>query len=67
MEFERDQQGQRTALGQGKYGKVYLSRDRITCKNFAVKEIPMRNPSYTEVLENEIKILSTLHHKNSSL
>jgi hypothetical protein len=26
----------------------------------------MRNPAYTEDLENEIKILSTLNHKNSS-
>lgn len=36
-------------------------------KKFAVKEIPMRNPVFTDVLENEIKILSTLNHKNSSL
>ena len=27
----------------------------------------MRNPVYTDVLENEIKILSTLSHKNSLL
>ena len=25
----------------------------------------MRNPVFTDVLENELKILSTLHHKNS--
>jgi hypothetical protein len=30
-----------------------------------VKEIPMRNPVFTDALENEIKILSTLSHKNS--
>ncbi|CAF0727583.1 unnamed protein product [Rotaria sordida] len=64
LEFDRDQNGQRIALGQGTYGKVYRAQDRITWKKFAVKEIPMRNPSYTEVLENEIKILSTLNHKN---
>ncbi len=67
LEFECDQQGQRIALGQGTYGKVYVAQDRITWKKFAVKEIPMRNPEYTEDLENEIKILSTLNHKNSSL
>ncbi len=67
LEFDRDQQGQRIALGQGQYGKVYVAQDRITWKKFAVKEIPMRNPAYTEDLENEIKILSTLNHKNSSL
>ncbi|CAM4785220.1 unnamed protein product [Rotaria magnacalcarata] len=64
LEFDLDQRGQRIALGQGTYGKVYLAKDHITYKKFAVKEIPMRNPSYTEVLENEIKILSTLNHKN---
>ncbi|CAF4099468.1 unnamed protein product, partial [Rotaria sp. Silwood2] len=64
VEFDRDQHGQRIALGQGTYGKVYLAHDRITWQAFAVKEIPMRNPSYTEALENEIKILSTLNHKN---
>ncbi len=66
LEFEFDQQAQRIALGQGTYGKVYVAQDRITWKKFAVKEIPMRNPNYTEDLENEIKILSTLNHKNSS-
>ncbi len=45
---------------------MYVAQDRITWKKFAVKEIPMRNPDYTEYLENEIKILSTLNHKNSS-
>ncbi|CAF1581908.1 unnamed protein product [Adineta steineri] len=64
LEFDRDQQGQRIALGQGTYGKVYVAEDKITFKKFAVKEIPVRNPGYTEVLENEIKILSTLNHKN---
>jgi serine/threonine protein kinase len=52
-------------LGQGTYGKVYVAHDRYTWKKFAVKEIPMRNPVFTDVLENEIKILSTLSHKNS--
>jgi serine/threonine protein kinase len=65
LEFDRDQQGQRIALGQGFFGKVYVAQDRITYKKFAVKEIRMRNPAYTEVLENEIKILSSLNHKNS--
>ncbi|CAF1401567.1 unnamed protein product, partial [Rotaria sordida] len=67
LEFDRDQQGQRISLGQGAYGKVYLAQDRITSKKFAVKEIPMRNPSHTEVVENEIKTLSTLNHKNRQL
>ncbi|CAF1115567.1 unnamed protein product [Rotaria sordida] len=62
--FDRDPHEQRTALGQGTYGKVYVAHDRYTMKKFAVKEIPMRNPVYTDVLENEIKILSTLSHKN---
>ncbi|CAF2127693.1 unnamed protein product [Rotaria magnacalcarata] len=62
--FDRDPHEQRTALGQGTYGKVYVAHDRYTWKKFAVKEIPMRNPVYTDVLENEIKILSTLSHKN---
>ncbi|CAF1521899.1 unnamed protein product [Adineta ricciae] len=62
--FDRDPHEQRTALGQGTYGKVYVAHDRNTWKKFAVKEIPMRNPVYTDVLENEIKILSTLSHKN---
>ncbi|UJR22105.1 hypothetical protein I4U23_025170 [Adineta vaga] len=62
--FDRDPHEQRTALGQGTYGKVYVAHDRFTWKKFAVKEIPMRNPVYTDVLENEIKILSTLSHKN---
>ncbi|CAF4453882.1 unnamed protein product, partial [Adineta steineri] len=53
LEFDRDQQGQRIALGQGTYGKVYVAEDKITFKKFAVKEIPVRNPGYTEVLENE--------------
>ena len=47
------------------YGKVYVAHDRYTWKKFAVKEIPMRNPVFTDALENEIKILSTLSHKNS--
>ncbi len=63
--FDRDPHEQRTALGHGTYGKVYVAHDRYTWKKFAVKEIPMRNPVYTDVLENEIKILSTLSHKNS--
>jgi hypothetical protein len=67
LEFDRDQQGQRIALGQGTYGKVYAAQDPITWKKFAVKEIPMRNPVYTENVENEIKILSLLNHKNSLL
>ncbi|CAF3198590.1 unnamed protein product [Rotaria sp. Silwood2] len=62
--FDRDPHEQRTALGQGTYGKVYVAHDRYTMKKFAVKEIPMRNPVYTDVLENEIKILSTLSHRN---
>ncbi|UJR26998.1 hypothetical protein I4U23_008305 [Adineta vaga] len=64
FEFDRGEYGQRLALGDGKYGKVYLAQDTYSGKKFAVKEIPMRNPNYTEVLENEIKILSTLNHKN---
>ncbi|CAF3618392.1 unnamed protein product [Rotaria sp. Silwood1] len=64
LTFDRDLHEQRTALGQGTYGKVYVAHDRYTMKKFAVKEIPMRNPVYTDVLENEIKILSTLSHKN---
>jgi len=64
LTFDRDQQEQRTALGQGTYGRVYVAHDRLTMKKFAVKEIPMRNPVYTDVLENEIKILSTLNHRN---
>ena len=66
LEFVRDQQGQRIALGQGTYGKVYLAQDRIRWKKYAVKEIPMRNPSYKADLENEIKNLARLKHKNSS-
>ncbi|CAF1245691.1 unnamed protein product [Adineta steineri] len=62
--FDRDPHEQRTALGQGTYGKVYVAHDRYTWKKFAVKEIPMRNPVFTDVLENEIKILSTLSHRN---
>lgn len=65
--FDRDPHEQRTALGHGTYGKVYVAHDRNTWKKFAVKEIPMRNPVFTDVLENEIKILSTLSHRNSSL
>jgi hypothetical protein len=42
-----------------------VAHDRHTWKKFAVKEIPMRNPVFTDALENEIKILSTLSHKNS--
>ena len=67
MEFDRDQQGQRIALGQGTFGKVYLAHDRVKYKKYAVKEIPMRNPSYKADLENEIKNLARLKHKNSSL
>ncbi len=66
MVFDRDPHEQRTALGHGTYGKVYVAHDRYTWKKFAVKEIPMRNPVFTDVLENEIKILSTLNHRNSS-
>jgi serine/threonine protein kinase len=64
--FDRDSHEQRTALGQGTYGKVYVAHDSETLKKYAVKEIPMRNPVFTDALENEIKILATLSHKNSS-
>ncbi|CAF4592052.1 unnamed protein product [Rotaria sp. Silwood1] len=64
LAFDCDQHGQRIALGQGRYGKVYVAQDRTQGKKFAVKEIPMRDPSYTEIVENEVKILATLKHKN---
>lgn len=64
LEFEYDEDGVRTCLGQGSFGKVYVAYDRITMKKFAVKEISIRFPSYKEDLENEIKILSILNHKN---
>ncbi|CAF0791592.1 unnamed protein product [Adineta ricciae] len=64
LEFDRGEFGQRLVLGDGKYGRVYLARDRKGGEKVAVKEIQMRNSNYTEVLENEIKILSTLNHKN---
>jgi serine/threonine protein kinase len=61
-----DEYSQRLSIGQGTFGKVYVAQDQISSRKFAVKEIPMRNPSHTNILENEIKILSILHHKNSS-
>jgi len=64
--FEYDDDGIRTCLGQGSFGKVYVAYDRITMKKFAVKEISIRFPSYKEDLENEIRILSRLNHKNST-
>ena len=64
--FDRDQHEERTVLGHGTYGKVYAAYDRFTWKKFALKEIPLHNSVFNDFLENEIKLLSTLSHRNSS-
>lgn len=66
LEFALNSYGERVTLGRGTFGCVYLAKDRRTRQKFAVKEIPMRCPAYTEILQNEVQISSTLHHKNSS-
>ncbi|CAF1221343.1 unnamed protein product, partial [Didymodactylos carnosus] len=64
LEFEKDQYGNRISLGQGTYGRVFKAEDTDSLMKYAVKEISMRYPGYVDVLQNEIKILSSLKHRH---
>lgn len=53
-------------LGKGSYGEVFLAKDKITGKNFAIKVIT-KNPNnrkQKKFMERERTIMTTVNHKN---
>ena len=53
-------------IGKGTFGSVWLVESKISGKKYAVKELSARTMSATDrhLALNEVKILSTLKHKN---
>ncbi|KAL2257582.1 hypothetical protein VTK26DRAFT_9456 [Humicola hyalothermophila] len=60
----------RICLGEGSFGKVYKTVDRMTGNYFAVKVVDLRGPNVINpdlsraALHREIKILESLSHEN---
>ena len=54
-------------IGKGSFGNVYLSRDTITDKNYAAKQIlksQFKNKTLLDYFANEVTLLKQLNHKN---
>ena len=51
-------------LGKGGFGKVYLGRQYITNRLYAVKQLERSKPDSDKSLKNELRILKDINHKN---
>ncbi|XP_055338970.1 mitogen-activated protein kinase kinase kinase 15-like [Paramacrobiotus metropolitanus] len=63
-DYEYDKNGQRVLLGSGTFGRVYAAKNANTQVKMAVKEIRVTNDAAVQLLHDEIKLHSKLHHKN---
>ena len=51
-------------IGEGGFGRVYLCKDKITHKNYAIKRISIEKPSQRERIYNEIILTKLSSSKN---
>jgi non-specific serine/threonine protein kinase/NIMA (never in mitosis gene a)-related kinase len=54
------------SIGQGMYGQVFLARNKLENKNYAIKRINFQDIAEKDKnnIENEVKLLKELRHPN---
>lgn len=63
-EYDYDNHGQPIVLGRGTFGVVYSGRDLHTQRALAIKEVQIKNEEEVQPLMEEIRLQSSLQHKN---
>ncbi|KAK5604686.1 hypothetical protein CRENBAI_012894 [Crenichthys baileyi] len=62
--YETNENGDRVVLGKGTYGVVYAGRDLSNQVRIAIKEIPEKDSTYSQLLHEEIALHKRLKHRN---